>query len=81
MNIRVLFFAAHRDLLGTETADATLPEGATVADLLSGLRTRGQPWDRLPQRLAVAVNRSYASDDTVLHEGDEVAVIPPVAGG
>ena len=81
MNIRVLFFAAHRDLLGTEGTDATLSDGSTVGDLISRLRTRGEPWDSLPQRLAVAVNRSYASYDTVLHEGDEVAVIPPVAGG
>ncbi|MYJ67599.1 MAG: MoaD/ThiS family protein [Gemmatimonadetes bacterium] len=35
----------------------------------------------MPRRAAVAVNRSYANGDTVLSEGDEVALIPPVAGG
>jgi molybdopterin converting factor small subunit len=32
-------------------------------------------------RVAWAVNRAYASIETELHEGDELAVIPPVSGG
>jgi molybdopterin synthase catalytic subunit len=37
--------------------------------------------DRAWRSLAVAVNREYASADAVLHEGDEVALLPPVSGG
>ena len=33
------------------------------------------------KRYAVAVNNEYASDDVVVKEGDEVAILPPVSGG
>lgn len=81
MNVRVLFFAAHRERLGTGETVATLPDGATVADLIASLRERGEAWATLPTAPAVAVNQSYAASGAVLREGDEVAVIPPVAGG
>lgn len=79
--VRALFFAAYRDLVGTSALEVELPEGASVADLVSDLRGRGHPWDVLPHDPAVAVNRDYASPDAPLGPGDEVAFIPPVAGG
>jgi molybdopterin converting factor small subunit len=36
---------------------------------------------RLPERPLVAVNRRHARLDAVLVEGDEVALLPPMAGG
>lgn len=81
MKVTVLLFAAHRELVGRADTVAALPEGATVATLLSELKARGGGWARLPSRPAVAVNRKYAGGDTMLADGDEVALIPPVAGG
>lgn len=81
MEITVLLFAAHRDLAGAADTVVTLPERATVEALLAELRGRGGGWELLPARAAVAVNRKYASGSTVLAPGDEVALIPPVAGG
>ena len=53
-----------------------MPEGTTVAHLLEQLRDGGAHpvWSSL----AVAVNREYAAASAVLHEGDEVALLPPV---
>jgi molybdopterin synthase sulfur carrier subunit len=79
--VRALFFAAYRDLLGTPEVSVDLAEGATVADLVSALRRRGHPWDALPAEPAVAVNRTYVGPAEPLGAGDEVAFIPPVAGG
>lgn len=79
--VRTLFFASHRELVGSAAIDVELPEGATVADLVARLRERGHPLTALPERPAVAVNRRYASLDEQLFPGDEVAFIPPVAGG
>lgn len=79
--VRVLFFAAYRDLVGTSGLDVELPAGASVADLVAGIRGRGRPWDALPVEPAVAVNRRYAALTAPLATGDEVAFIPPVAGG
>jgi molybdopterin converting factor subunit 1 len=79
--VQALFFAAYRDLLGTKAVSVDLPDGATVADLVAELRGRGAPFDALPAEPAVAVNRTYALHDEPLSAGDEVAFIPPVAGG
>lgn len=81
MSVQALFFAAYRDLLGTSSLSVDLPEGATVADLVEALRGRGAPWSALPREPAVAVNRAYALHSEELRPGDEVAFIPPVAGG
>ena len=81
MKVTVLLFAAHRELVGQTDTVAALPDGATGEKLLSELRSRGGGWARLPARSAVAVNRKYAAGETVLADGDEVALIPPVAGG
>ncbi|MXX34045.1 MAG: MoaD/ThiS family protein [Acidobacteria bacterium] len=82
VDVTVLLFAAHRELAGGKANTVvTLPERSTVDGLLAELRARGGGWASLPRRAAVAVNRSYANGDTVLSEGDEVALIPPVAGG
>jgi molybdopterin converting factor subunit 1 len=81
LSIQALFFAAYRDLLGTKALTVDLPDGATVADLVAALRGRGAPFDALPEEPAVAVNRAYALPGERLRTGDEVAFIPPVAGG
>jgi molybdopterin converting factor subunit 1 len=81
VSVQALFFAAYRDLLGTGSLAVELPEGATVADLVSTLRGRGGAFSALPTEPAVAVNRAYALSSERLKAGDEVAFIPPVAGG
>lgn len=81
MTVRTLLFAAYRDLAGTDEVALDLPAGATARDLVARLRAQGGAWERLPSAPAVAVNLEYASLDTPLREGDEVALIPPVSGG
>lgn len=81
VSVRTLFFAAYRDVLGTSELTVELDGGATVADLVRQLRARGTPFDALPPEPAVAVNQTYADRGATLATGDEVAFIPPVAGG
>jgi molybdopterin converting factor subunit 1 len=81
MTIRVLFFASFRELLGSGELYVQLREPATVSGLLRALRERGGAFDSLPEDPVVAVNREFASLATPLEEGDEVAFVPPVAGG
>ncbi len=80
MQVRTLLFATYRDMAGTEALDIELPSGATAADLVRQLRAR-QGLERLPEEPALAVNEVYSSLSTPLAEGDEVALLPPVAGG
>ncbi len=81
MMVRSLFFAQYRDIAGAEELPVELPEGASVGDLVSALRGRVGGLASLPAKPVVAVNMDYAPLATRLSEGDEVAFIPPVAGG
>lgn len=81
MIIRALFFASYRDIAGTDELEVELPAGSSAADLVVTLRGSGAGWSRLPETPAVAVNLDYAPLATPLTHGDEVAFIPPVAGG
>jgi molybdopterin synthase sulfur carrier subunit len=80
VNVRVLLFASYAERLGLDTVRLALPPLATVADALE--RVRGLPGgDQLPPKPLCAVNLAHADLDTRLAEGDEVAVLPPLAGG
>ena len=79
--IRLLYFARLRETFGSagETLEFT---PATVSDLLAELRARGEPWEEaLSGKVLVAVNQEMALPDTVLADGDEVGLFPPVTGG
>ena len=76
MQIRVRLFAALRERAGIAERQLELAEGASVADVWRELELGDEP-----PGIAYARNREYASRDTVLADGDEVALIPPVSGG
>ena len=80
MTVSVLLFASYADLIGRSRVELQLPPDATVDDVVRALG-RLPNGDRLPPRPLVAVNEVYARAGQRLAAGDEVAVIPPVAGG
>ena len=81
MRVDVLYFGTLKDMFGREQQPLDVPDGATVHTLLSLLQTQTSKQSDVWRTLAVAVNRDYAGLATVLHEGDEVALLPPVSGG
>ena len=80
MNVTVLLFASYADAIGKPEVDLVLPTGSTVAD---AIREIGQlpGAERVPPKPLVAVNERYASLEQQLAADDELALIPPVAGG
>ena len=80
MQLTVLLFASYAERFGAPSVSLTVGEGATVSDLLGRIAQLPQA-DGLPRSPLVAVNQRYATRDQVLAAGDEVALIPPVAGG
>jgi molybdopterin converting factor subunit 1 len=80
MTVTLLLFASYADALGASSLDMELPHESTVGELLTAIRSRPGA-ERLPPRPLVAVNQAYAGLDAVVRAGDEVALIPPVAGG
>jgi MoaE-MoaD fusion protein len=80
VRISVRLFAGLRERAGADRVEVELPEGASVADLLAAMGTT--PVGELaPRSCIVALNREYASEDAVVGESDEVALVPPVSGG
>jgi molybdopterin converting factor subunit 1 len=81
MEIRVRFFAAPREALGESELAVTLPKGATVTDMIEHLKATYPILRAYTRFLSVAVNKAYVGWETELHDGDEVACLPPVGGG
>ncbi len=81
MRIQVLYFAVFREQLGCDAEALEIPTGARVRDAVAALSELHAPIARLAGRFRVAVNQDFAGDDAELRDGDELALIPPVAGG
>lgn len=79
VKLDVRLFGRYRELAEGPSVSVELPEGSTVADLVSELHRKAP--GRLPGRPVVAVGQWPADDDVALRAGDEIALIPPVAGG
>jgi molybdopterin converting factor small subunit len=78
--VTVRLFASYADSFGGATLELPLESGSTVADLLKSLRLLPGA-SILPDSPRVAVNRKFAAADQLVDARDEIALIPPVAGG
>ncbi len=78
--VTVQLFASYAESFGGPTLELPLKSGSTVADLVNSLRLLPGA-SILPDSPRVAVNRKLASADQLVDERDEIALIPPVAGG
>src|SRR6185503_19554329 len=81
MKIQVLYFAVFRERLGTSEEGLEVADGTTVGAAITALAAKHAPIGQLRGRFRVAVNQDFVDDDHVLANGDELALIPPVAGG
>lgn len=81
MRVRLRYFGIVRERLSSAGEQVDCREGATVGDLLEELARRHDIFRLGAGSLRVAVNQDYVDSDHRLCENDEVAVIPPVAGG
>ena len=77
--VRVRLFASYREAAGTGREEMAVPAGSRVSDLVQVLRNRFPRF--APNGGLVAVNHEYVGETYTLHDGDEVAFIPPVSGG
>lgn len=77
----VKLFGSVREATGCKELSVDLAEGATLGDLRRGLAEDHAIFEELGERLAASVNFDVVSFETPLSEGDEVAFLPPVAGG
>jgi molybdopterin synthase catalytic subunit len=81
MQVKLLFFATLKDIVGARQLQFDVPAGATVADLLTHLEASYPRIKDYRPVVLTAVNEEYVDQRTPIHEGDEVAIFPPVSGG
>ncbi|MDP2830083.1 MAG: molybdopterin converting factor subunit 1 [Sulfuricellaceae bacterium] len=83
--ITLLYFARLREAFGVASETLELPDSVkTSKDLTDWLQARGGEWavELAPGRaFRVAVNQEMAGLETLVRDGDEIAIFPPVTGG
>jgi len=81
VQVKLLFFASLKDIVGKRELDIDLPSGATVNDLWQQLESRYPALARYRSIVLTSLNEEYVDRTAVVCDGDEVAMFPPVSGG
>ena len=81
MQVTAKLFGAVREAAGAKELVLTLSDGATARDVWALLLAEHPAIAPFADRLAVSVNLEIRSLDTEIHDGDEIAFLPPVSGG
>lgn len=81
MQVRVLYMGMLRELAGRDKEVVQLGDESRLADLFAQLQQRIPKLSEFRGAIALAVNYEYSDGATMLHDNDEVALIPPVSGG
>ena len=79
--VRVQFFARYAEMVGRREAAVVVTLPATVGDVVRRVREELPGARGLPERPLTAVNLKHVKLDATVRDGDEVALLPPVAGG
>lgn len=81
MRIRVLLFGQLKDIVGRTEESLELQPGSSVSDLMARYGEEFPRFKPMAGSIACSINREYAPASSILHEGDEVGLLPPVSGG
>jgi len=79
--VKVLYFASAQGLTNLKSESMQLKEGSSVADLIAEMLRLHPDLKSIEPTMRYSVNFEIAESNSLLHDGDEVAVLPPVAGG
>ena len=81
MQITVKLFALMREKAGTDTVSLDLPEGSPITVALDVLRQHHPVLEPYLSNARLSLHMEFVENKTILHTGDELALIPPVSGG
>ena len=81
ITVRVLFFGAARDVTGHEDIVVALNAPANTESARTQILSRYPDLQRFGNSLLLVVNQEYAQPEREIHDGDELALFPPVSGG
>ncbi len=81
IRVTVRLFAQYAELIGTDAVAVELPPGGTVADAVAAVRRQAKHGQKLPERPLAALHLTHVLPDQRLSDGDQLALLPPLAGG
>mmetsp|Transcript_3988 Transcript_3988/g.7303 ORF Transcript_3988/g.7303 Transcript_3988/m.7303 type:complete len:84 (+) Transcript_3988:105-356(+) len=83
MRVKVLFFAACRDITNVEKLEMELKKGSTVAGFVEAVVKKYPKIEKLLGNMVLSVNLEYTNPKStdILKDGSEIAFIPPISGG
>ena len=81
MHVIVKFFASFREIVGSREMRLEFKDGATVRTLLDSIYAKHPRLRTFEETTLLAVNREFADPTATIHDGDEIALMPPVSGG
>jgi len=81
VKVKILYFASARELAERSSEPLTLPDGSSLKTLVDQVLRLHPGLIPLRRTTRFTVNRELAQDAEVVRDGDEVGVLPPVAGG
>ena len=79
--VRVRFFGRYAELVRREEASIVVSVPVTVRDVVHRVRTELPGGHDIPERPLAALNLHQVKLDARVQDGDEVALLPPIAGG
>jgi molybdopterin synthase sulfur carrier subunit len=79
--IHLRFYARYAELVGRDEMTLAIPLPATVRDVVGRVRTDIPGGNHLPERPLTALNLVHVNLDAAVRDGDELAFLPPLAGG
>lgn len=81
MRVTVELFARLRELAGRDAWSGEVPDGASVAAVWQVVADAHPALGPFGRAVSCAVNNEFAKMTTIVHDGDQIAFLPPVSGG
>jgi molybdopterin converting factor subunit 1 len=81
VRITILYFASVKDVTGIRMESIDLSKDTSIREMLSKISLIYPKLKHILNIIQISVNYKIVDLNTVLKEGDEVALLPPISGG
>ncbi|MGK7897227.1 MAG: MoaD/ThiS family protein [Xenococcus sp. (in: cyanobacteria)] len=81
INVTVKLFAVYQEIYGKAELRLSFPKGGTVSDALDYLIQEKPELEQWRDVTRFGINLQFVPAETIMNDGDEIVLIPPVSGG
>jgi len=81
MEVKITFFGRFREITGENETTLEIKKDLTLKEILEIIFKKYPKLKEEKNSMLFSVNHRYASLETIVRDGDEIAVFPPVGGG